>query len=189
MTLLNGHEQDESDNDYATPPEIWRPLSKAVGGFDVDPASGAEPTPIAPTRYTKSDDGLSKAWEGAVFVNPPWSTNGDGNAKQQWLRKALNEANRPEVDVVLVVIPADTDRQWFQTHVFAATAVCFVGPGRIPFLGENRNPSFSLAIAAFGRVDDNLADALSELGTVVRGRRVYDPTPQTALGKPDRGER
>ena len=50
---------DPDNNEYATPPEIWRPLSRAVGGFDLDAASGAESTPIAPDRLTKEDDGLS----------------------------------------------------------------------------------------------------------------------------------
>jgi len=92
---LEGHEQDADDNEYATPPEIWRPLSRAVGGFDVDPCSGAEPTPIADERYTKDDDGLRQAWSGAVWVNPPWSSNGDGSAKETWLRKMRNEAAAP----------------------------------------------------------------------------------------------
>ena len=26
---------DPDNNEYATPPEIWRPLSRAVGGFDL----------------------------------------------------------------------------------------------------------------------------------------------------------
>ena len=37
---------DPDNNDYATPAEIWRPLSRAVGGFDLDAASGAE-CPVA----------------------------------------------------------------------------------------------------------------------------------------------
>jgi DNA N-6-adenine-methyltransferase (Dam). len=72
---------DPDNNEYATPPEIWRPLSRAVGGFDLDAASGAESTPIAPDRLTKDDDGLTQPWHGNVWLNPPWSTNGNGSAK------------------------------------------------------------------------------------------------------------
>lgn len=182
MTQLKDHEQDEDDNEYATPMKIWWPLSQAVGGFDVDPASGAESTPIAPTRYTKEDDGRTKAWRGWVFLNPPWSSNGDGSAKMRWLRKARNEANRDAVDGVVVVLPSDTSAEWFQKHMLAAEAVCFVGPGRIPFEGEDRNPSFPLLIAVFGEVPDGLVDALHEFGAVIRGRTVHDPVPQVALG-------
>ena len=182
MTQFQHHEQDEDDNSYATPPEIWRPVSRAVGGFDVDPASGAESTPIASTRYTKEDDGLSKAWHGNVFLNPPWSSNGDGSAKHRWLKKSRNEANRDTVDAVVVLLPCDTSAHWFHDHVLAAEVVCLVGPGRIPFEGEDRNPSFELVVAAFGDVGDDLVDALDQLGAVVKGRTVYDPRPQSALG-------
>lgn len=182
MTQFKMHEQDEDDNEYATPPEIWRPLARAVDGFDTDPASGAESTPIAETRYTAEDDGLAQAWEGDVFLNPPWSSNGDGSAKHTWLKKARNEANREGVGAVVVLLPCDTSAHWFHDHVLAGEAVCLVGPGRIPFEGESRNPSFELVITAFGDVDDDLVDALDEMGAVIRGRTVHDPKPQTALG-------
>lgn len=172
---------DPENNEYATPPKIWRPLSRAVDGFDVDPASGAESVPIAPTRFTKEDDGLAKAWHGDVWLNPPWSTNGNGSAKEDWLRKARSEANRDAVDRVVVIIPSDTGAHWFHEHVLSADAVCFVGPGRIPFEGGDRNPSFALLIAVFGPVDDDLADALDSFGAVVRGRSIYNPVPQTSL--------
>lgn len=180
-TVLDGHRADADDNEYATPPEVWRPLARAVDGFDVDAASGAEPTPIAPTRFTKADNGLSKAWHGAVYLNPPWASTGDGSAKDRWLRKARNEANRDAVDVVLVLLPADTSAHWFHDHVVEADAWCLVGPGRIPFLGESRNPSFAMCIAAFGSVGGDLLGALDELGAVVDGRSVHDPAPQLSL--------
>jgi phage N-6-adenine-methyltransferase len=174
---------DPDNDEFATPPKLWRPLARAVDGFDTDPASGAESTPIASTRYTKADDGLSKAWHGDVWLNPPWSTNGNGSAKERWLTKARSEANRTAVDRVVVITPSDTGAHWFHEHVLAADAVCFVGPGRIPFEGEDRNPSFALAIAVFGPVDDVLADALDSLGAVVRGRSLYEPTPQATLNQ------
>lgn len=182
---LTAAEMDPDNNEYATPPKIWRPLARAVDGFDLDAASGAEPTPIAPKRFTKDDDGLLKAWHGDVFLNPPWATNGDGSAKEEWLRKARNEAHREDVRRVVMVLPSDTGAHWFHDHVLAADAVCFVGPGRIPFIGGDRNPSFALLIAVFGPVDHELADALGTLGEVVRGRSIHDPTPQAAL--PDGG--
>jgi len=181
ISPMTAAEMDPENNDYATPPEIWRPLSQAVGGFDLDPASGAESTPIAPNRYTKEDDGLTKAWFGEVWLNPPWSTNGNGNAKHQWLRKVRSEANRDDVDRITVVLPSDTSAHWYHDHVTRADAICFVGPGRIAFEGGDRNPSFGLIIAVYGPVDGSLADALDSLGHVIEGRSTYDPRPQTTL--------
>jgi len=179
-TLLR-HEQDPEDNEYATPPKIWRPLSRAVGGFDLDTASGAESVPIAPNCYTAEDDGLAQPWYGWAFCNPPWASS-DGSVKQDWLRKARREADRDAVDGVVVLLPVDTSAHWFHDHILSAPVVCFVGPGRIPFEGEDRNPSFPLLIAVYSdEVPSELVDTLDSLGAAVRGREVYQPTTQAAL--------
>lgn len=179
---LSSSTQDPENNEYGTPPDLWRPLSRAVDGFDLDPCSGAEPESIAEERFTKDDDGLAQSWFGDVFVNPPWSTNGDGTAKHRWLAKARSEARRDAVDSVTVIIPSDTSAQWFHEHVLAAPVVCFVGPGRIAFLGADRNPSFGLLIPVFGDDAARLVEPLSSKGAVLRGREFYDPAPQAQIG-------
>lgn len=178
---LTAAAMDPENNEYATPPELWRPLSRAVGGFDLDPCSGPEPEPIADTRFTKTDDGLTEPWFGHVFVNPPWSTNGDASAKHDWLRKARHEAKRDAVESITVLIPSDTSTEWFHDHVAAAPIVCFVGPGRISFVGGERNPSFGLIIPVYGEPPEELVDALTTQGTVFRGRRYFDRVPQATL--------
>lgn len=181
-------EQDPQKNDYATPPEIWRPLAECVGGFDTDPCSGAEPTPIAPKRYTKEENGLEQAWEGDVFVNPPWSSNGqDGpdNPKKRWYGKCIEESGRNEVTSVVALAPSDTSPEWFQKHIMSAEVVCFYGTGRVSFIGENRNPSFGLIIAVYGENAGAYKDVLDGFGTVIEGRSVYQQSSQTALFGPE----
>jgi len=80
MTLYETDMSDTEDS-YATKPELWRPLSDALGGFDLDPASGAESEHIAETVYTKDDDGLSHDWPGTVWLNPPFSNKRSGIAR------------------------------------------------------------------------------------------------------------
>jgi len=83
---VEGDEVPETDY-QGTPPELARDLKAAVGGrFDTDPCSGAEPEPIAHTRYTEADDGLAadSPWTGTVFVNPPYSD------AEPWARKAVH---------------------------------------------------------------------------------------------------
>jgi len=174
-------EQDPSKNDYGTPPEMWRSLAAPVDGFDLDPCSGAESTPIAPDRYTKEDDGLLQPWHGDVFVNPPWSSNGDASAKEQWLSKVRSEANRDEVDSVVVLLPSDTSAGWFHEHVLAAELVCFYGPGRVSFEGGGKNPSFGLIVCVYGENSPEYRDVLSGFGVVVEGRKVYERTHQSQL--------
>jgi hypothetical protein len=179
-------EQDPQKNEYATPPRLWRRLADAVDGFDTDPCSGAESAPIAETRYTKADDGLSNPWHGDVFVNPPWSSNRDGSAKDRWLTKARSEATRESVSSVVVLLPSDTSAGWFHEHVLAAPIICFYGPGRLSFVGENRNPSFGLLIPVYGDSAEAYRDVLNSMGAVVEGRRVYESTSQLSVDAYDR---
>ncbi|RLM40557.1 DNA N-6-adenine-methyltransferase, partial [Haloferax sp. Atlit-105R] len=106
----------------------------------------------------------------------------DGSATHDWLQKARNEANRDAVELVVVLLPADTSAHWFHDHILEADAICLVGPGRIPFIGENRNPSFQLSISVFGEVQRPHLDALDKLGAVIRGRTVYESAVQTRFG-------
>jgi hypothetical protein len=125
-----------------------------------------------------------------VWCNPPWSSDGDGSAKDAWLSKARREAQRDAVDVIVVLLPVETSAHWWHDHMMAADALCLVGPGRIPFIGEDRNAAFATALAAFGSVDEDLLDALDSFGSVIRGRKVVEPTQQVALpdgGRPGHG--
>lgn len=181
MTLK--HTGNGDSDEYATPPELWRSLAKRVDGFDVDPASGAEAQPIAPTRYTKEDDGLSKAWYGDVWLNPPFGdTTGDGGVskKDRWLRKARNEVTRDAVRTVTVLLPVDTSTDWFHRHVVEAPALCLMDR-RPQFEGESVHTSFATCIAVFGDPPEELIDVLEEWGAVFRGREYRRRTMQTKL--------
>jgi hypothetical protein len=61
-----------------------------------------DPCPINP-----SFDGLKISWKGKVFVNPPYSQI------DKWIFKGLIEINTPEVESIIFLLPAWTDRQWF----------------------------------------------------------------------------
>lgn len=181
-----GNDTDEAD-EYATPTSLWRPLARAVGGFDVDPASGAEGTPIASTRYTKEDNGLEQSWHGDVWLNPPFGDPGStGQSKRgTWLRKARSEAAREDVRTVTVLLPVDTSTSWFHDHVVDAPAICFMGPGRMEFEGEQAeetgNTSFATCLAVFGNPPNSLVTTLEKFGAVFRGRVYHRQTIQVTL--------
>lgn len=57
-------------DDWITPKYII----DALGPFDLDPCqSVTQPWPCASKGYTVTDDGLSKKWDGFVYVNAPYS--------------------------------------------------------------------------------------------------------------------
>jgi len=177
----------KGSDEYATPPSLWRPLSRAVGGFDLDPTAGAESTPIAEERFTKEDNGLEQAWHGDVWLNPPFGdAPGFGESQRTvWLRKARSEVNRDEVRTVSVLLPVDTSTSWFHEHVVEAPVLCLMGPGRMEFEGEKAeesgNTSFATSVAAFGDVPEDLIAALEQFGAVFRGREYYRSNIQTKL--------
>jgi hypothetical protein len=65
--VYNGHARREPyDDEWYTPPD----LVKSLGSFDLDPCAG-------PMRHAKRNlrrKGLSAAWRGRVWLNPPYST-------------------------------------------------------------------------------------------------------------------
>jgi len=185
--------REEGSDEYASPPSLWRPLSRAVGGFDLDPASGAESTPIAPTRYTAEDDGLSQAWTGDVWLNPPFgdSPSTGPSKRERWLQKARQEAHRDAVRSVTVLLPVDTSTQWFHTHVVEAPVLCLMGPGRMEFEAEKPedtgNTSFATCVAVYGDPPEELVKSLEEFGAVFHGREYHRSTVQRSLLQPDGG--
>jgi len=159
MTLYETDMSDTEDS-YATKPELWRPLSNALGGFDVDPASGAESEHIAETVYTKADDGLSQNWRGAVWLNPPFSN------KVEWYRKAVNEINAGNADTVIALAPVDTSTQWFQNWFGQAKYICWL-EGRDWYVASG-SPSFNTAVGVFGECNDKLLTVLDRKGILTR---------------------
>lgn len=180
---FTGRPGEKTSDEYATPTDLWRPLSRAVGGFDLDPASGAESTPIADERYTREDDGLSKPWFGTVWLNPPFGDrSGTGrSSRETWLRKARNEIDRADVDLITVLVPVDTSTDWFHRHVVAADTICFLSR-RPQFEGESVHTGFACMVVVYGDPSDALLEALETKGAVFRGREYHRRTVQATIG-------
>ncbi|MBP1921825.1 phage N-6-adenine-methyltransferase [Halorubrum alkaliphilum] len=174
MSLFSHEFHENSSDEFGTPAEFVRPIAEAVGDFDLDPASGAEATPHASTRFTKEDDGLSRERFGTVWLNPPFSE------KERWVRRARSEVAAGHVETAVVLLPVDTSTQLFHEHVAPAPVVCFV-EGRLSFIGGDRNPNFGILLAVFGEVPDGLLDVLDRRGTVYYEGERYQRARQQRL--------
>lgn len=166
-----------STNQWGTPPQLIRKFEQAVGEFDVDPCSGCEPEPIAETRYTKEDDGLSQPWHGTVWCNPPYSDIGP------WLKKAYTETHNGDADLVFCLIPVRTSASWFHEWGTRSDILTFV-EGRLHFVrpsGGNARATFSNMICAYGSYDDSVLQTCQSLGFTVTDNGVYSQTSQTTL--------
>ena len=75
-----------SSDEWYTPDQ----LVSALGAFDTDPATSMQRgSQIAPIYYTKADDGLSRAWAGKVFINPPYGTTAGQSNQGIWAARAV----------------------------------------------------------------------------------------------------
>lgn len=166
MTEHRHYDSHDNGAEWATPEHIWKPLADTLDGFDLDPASGAEDTPIADERYTVEDNGLEKPWYGDVWLNPPY---GRGH-NYDWGEKALDEYRFGNVESISALVPASTDTQWFQHNYAEADYLTFI-KGRISFNGAgDQSASFANVIATYENRELPTAyyDALDDLGFTTR---------------------
>lgn len=111
---MSGHQSAKMKNDeWLTPPEILAPL----GDFFTDPcASETRPWPTALNHFTKAQDGLSQAWRGRVWLNPPF-----GAQAATWMKRMAAHGNG------IALLPSRTETRMFFDSVWPkASAICFI---------------------------------------------------------------
>lgn len=112
---MESHElinQDSGDFEYYTPQEIIEAAREVLGVIDLDPASSAAANlrVKAARYYSIHDNGLSLPWVGCVFLNHPFSR--DGN--HTWVRKLQTEYLNGNIHASCNITFASTSEQWFQ---------------------------------------------------------------------------
>lgn len=124
------------ENEWYTPPEYIEAAREVMGSIDLDPASceTAQQNVKARRFFTVDDDGLSRKWDGNVWLNPPYGKDVIG----LFASKAVDESRRFEQAVVLVNNATDT--AWFHQLASVASAVCFIR-GRVKFLDKSGKPA------------------------------------------------
>ncbi len=91
--------------------------------------------------FTPKADGLSRAWRGACWMNPPY-----GRAIARWIRKAFEESQRGAT--VVCLLPARTDTAWWHSYVMKAREIRLLR-GRLTFVGATSPAPFPSAIVLF----------------------------------------
>ena len=123
LSGFNAHDKIEGREEWLSPPL----LIQALGEFDLDPCSPINrPWPTAKNHFTILDNGLTKPWEGRVWLNPPY-----GAEAAKWLARAAEHRN-----VTALIFARTETRQFFDYIWPKATAVCFL-KGRLSFYHVN----------------------------------------------------
>jgi DNA N-6-adenine-methyltransferase Dam len=128
------HEQCVGATDeWYTPPHVFDALGTQ---FVLDVASpGAEIVPWIPARRHITRESLSCAWQGFVWMNPPF---GGRNGLIPWLEKFCAHGNG------IALVPDRTSAPWWQQFVPRAELVLFVRH-KIKFIGADGQPGGSPA--------------------------------------------
>lgn len=104
----------EEDTDSRFTPREFVTALHAKHRFTVDAASrsDAPAAHIIGRCWTKDFDGLAQPWANErVFCNPPWSDI------EPWVLKAWSAVLNEGCPLVVMLLPAWTDRRWWQQHV------------------------------------------------------------------------
>jgi len=104
--------QTSGETEWYTPPNIIEAARLAMRGIDLDPASSkdANTRVRAAEFYTKFEDGLRRNWHGRVWLNHPFSREGNG----PWIRKLVEEFRSRRVVEACSITYAATSEGWFQ---------------------------------------------------------------------------
>jgi ParB family chromosome partitioning protein len=137
-----------------------------LGGIDLDPASCAEAneTVKAAGHFAQADDGLSREWQGTVWLNPPY-----GPLAGRFVAKLLEEHHAARVPAAILLLSAHaTDTSWFQP-LFEYT-LCFTDH-RIDFYGPmgGGNSTHGSVFVYVGPEWERFAERFAAFGAVVLG--------------------
>ena len=121
-------------------------LIDRLGPFDLDPCA-ADPRPwdCASANFTEADNGLSKAWAGMVWLNPPFNRYEVG----RWIQRLANHGNG------IALVHARTEAEWFRPIWLQADAILFLSK-RLKFclpdgVEQPANSGAPPVLAAFGQ--------------------------------------
>ena len=94
--------------------------------------------------FTPEVDGLSMAWVGRCWMNPPY-----GKEIGKWVKKASDEVKRG-VPLVVCLLPARTDTRWFHDYIYGKAQIRFIR-GRLKFGGSKNSAPFPSMVVIFSK--------------------------------------
>jgi hypothetical protein len=132
-------------NDVRTPTDLYESLNKEFGPF------GRDPCPLGGLENPNVPDGLEISWDSKTFCNPPY------NNVQKWVEKALLEANKGKL--VVMLIPARIQCKYWWEKIFPNAAeirLC----SKITFPGYNLPAPMPVSVVIFagGKPTQNLVN-------------------------------
>jgi phage N-6-adenine-methyltransferase len=154
------------EQEWYTPPLYIDATKQVLGAIDLDPASShpAQATVQATAFYTAEDDGLSRPWEGRVWLNAPYAQP----LQEHFVDKLIREFTERRVLAAIMLSHNYTDTAWFHKAEAVAQRLCFTR-GRIKFLdphGHRTSPPQGQVFFDFGPDPDRFTVIFGEFGFI-----------------------
>lgn len=127
-------------NEWATPQHFFDALNEEFK-FTLDPCATKENAKCK-KFFTEDVNGLVQSWDNEiVFCNPPY-----GRGLKNWVKKA----SEAEGGVVVMLIPARTDTQYFHSYIYKKknVEVRFL-KGRLKFGDSENSAPFPSMVVIF----------------------------------------
>ena len=146
--------------EHYTPREIIEATVNCLGVICLDPCSNSHERPNVPAaaHFTQEDDGLAQAWNGTVYMNPPY-----GREIGAWVEKLCQEHESGHTSEAIALVPARPDTQWWR--LLRDYPVCFI-TGRLKFGGNDEVAPFPSAVFYLGNHIDRFYHAFRHLGDI-----------------------
>ena len=163
MTACVG--QSTGDTEWFTPTEVIELARDVMGGIDLDPASTAAANRIVKARqfFTRERDGLAQAWNGRIWMNPPYAHP----LMTLFMDKLAGEVERGGVSAAVVLVNNATETAWFRALTRVSSAVCFPH-GRVVFShhGKPATPAQGQAVLYVGGQWSRFHQVFAAIGDV-----------------------
>jgi len=134
---------------WETPDTLFSILNSEFH-FEIDLAASKENRKCI-LFFSETDNGLSKTWNGIGWLNPPYGGTKE-NAIKNWVKKAFDET-RKDGCVVVMLIPARTNTEWWHNYCMKAKEIRFIR-GRPKFKGNIHGLPQPLAIVVFQKTNN-----------------------------------
>jgi hypothetical protein len=147
----------DTSDDYYTPRWIFDAAGLV---FDMDVAAPVDPARrTCPARryLTPVDDGLTRPWDGLVWMNPPFS------GSRQWVERFAGHRDG------LALLPAVKGRRWNGDLMRAADAIALITTDFIGPDGSARMMPYALILAGCGPVAVEAVGRVAAADKYVRG--------------------
>ena len=117
---LNPLHNTTGNQEWYTPDDVIEAVRFVLGTIELDPASSEIANEVVQAQkiFTLDDDGLAHEWEGAVFMNPPYSAR----VIDQFVTKLLSS---PKVTQAITLTNICTETSWGHALLRAADYICF----------------------------------------------------------------